>query len=526
MPSAVGFAVAWLACSVLTVTLTRRRAGPLVAVAGWNRQASRSLAAVLLVTLVLAVPPLARVGERDADGSRLYRAYFTADFVWHMALTAELTRFEMPPRNPYLASEQIHYYWTYFLVPAVVAQSGPRPLHDVQICLKVNALLTGLLLMSSVFMLAWTVTAAPIATGCAVALALLAGSFEGLYEVDRLWTRGQAFAALRDTNIDAITAWHFGGHRIDGLPRCLWYVPQHSMAYSLGLIALTSAAAMGSGAGVPAILVEGLALAGAVVLNPFVGGIFALTWGTAIAIDAMRTSDFLPRILRHLWAAVPVGLGLAWCIASRMVEGAGGVLEFGLDGASSHAPLWSLFLSLGPVLLPAAAGLALVRSKTRELAPSLTLMVIALALMFFVRLRVDTPWVPFRAGQMILVAVPAVVASWLVWMWSLPKARTWTALAFGTLLLLGLPTTAIDAFNAQDTANRAPGPGFHWTGVLPPDEQQALAWIRRATPRDAIVQMEPIVRDRDLGSRQLGRVVEPDSDLCRATDGRVVCQSR
>ena len=188
IPSAAAFVVAWLACAVLTVTLTRRRAAPLVAVAGWNRHASRSLAAVLLVTLVLAVPPLARVGERDADGSRLYRAYFTADFVWHMALTAELTRFEMPPRNPYLASEQIHYYWTYFLVPAVVAETGPRPLHDVQACLKVNALLTGLLLISSVFMLAWTVTAAPIATGCAVALALLAGSFEGIYEVYRLWS--------------------------------------------------------------------------------------------------------------------------------------------------------------------------------------------------------------------------------------------------------------------------------------------------------------------------------------------------
>ena len=56
-------------------------------------------------TLALAVPPFARVGERDATGNRYYRAYFTADFVWHTALTAELAKYTMPPRNPYLAAE-------------------------------------------------------------------------------------------------------------------------------------------------------------------------------------------------------------------------------------------------------------------------------------------------------------------------------------------------------------------------------------------------------------------------------------
>ena len=47
----------------------------------------------------------------------------------------------MPPRNPYLASEPIHYYWTYFLVPAAASQTGPAPVRDVQTCLKVNALM-------------------------------------------------------------------------------------------------------------------------------------------------------------------------------------------------------------------------------------------------------------------------------------------------------------------------------------------------------------------------------------------------
>ena len=61
--------------------------------------------------------------------ARYYRAYFTADFVWHMALTAEMARFEMPPRNPYMADRGLNYYWTYFLVPADAerGRSGPGP---------------------------------------------------------------------------------------------------------------------------------------------------------------------------------------------------------------------------------------------------------------------------------------------------------------------------------------------------------------------------------------------------------------
>ena len=76
----------------------------------------------------LATPPFARIGTADARGDRVDRAYFTADFVWHTALAAELGKFTMPPRNPYLASQAIHYYWGYFLMPATVAQLAPAPL--------------------------------------------------------------------------------------------------------------------------------------------------------------------------------------------------------------------------------------------------------------------------------------------------------------------------------------------------------------------------------------------------------------
>jgi hypothetical protein len=68
-------------------------------------------------------------------------------------------------------------------------------------------------------------------------------------------------------------------------------------------------------------------------------------------------------------------------------------------------------------------------------------------------------------------------------------------LAIAALLAVAAaPTTIIDVYNTQDLTNRARGPGFPWTLVLSPDEVEALSWIRRFTPPDAIVQVDPVAR--------------------------------
>ena len=68
------------------------------------------------------------------------------------------------------------------------------------------------------------------------------------------------------------------------------------------------------------------------------------------------------------------------------------------------------------------------------------------------------------------------------------------------IVLSGLPTTVIDAYDAQDVANTSMGPGFHWTLSLSAQQQDALYWIHTQTPLDAIVQAEPTVRGREAWS--------------------------
>ena len=514
-PSGPAFDVAWLALAAIALLLgsdwgqTRVRHGsdpgpegrrfPLVVLPRWSRRDTKALLCVLLLALLIAVPPLARAGAADASGNRLYRAYFTADFVWHEALTAELAKFASPPRNPYLAHRPIHYYWTYFLLPAAATATLPGGREHVETLLKVNAVGTALLFVSAIFLFAWTVVprAWPVAAG--VAMAIVSSSAEGAYALWRFSRRGVPLAEVRNLNIDALSNWWPpNGLRIDGLPRCFWWVPQHSMAYALGLIALAVTTAAGSGAPLAAIVIAGLALAGAAMMNPFVGGVFSLVWGLAVVVDAARSGDVLRRVLRHAVAAVPVALAILWCVGNQMVEGAGGALQFGWLGEARNGPVWTLLLSLGPVLVAALVGLlaCLPPEGNRPLAPAL-LAFVGLLLMYFVRLDVDRAWVGFRAGQIFLVAAPALIAC------GLSAAGTWRRVSIAVAIVgaaIGAPTTIIDTYNAQDITNFAQSPNGPWTVTVTAEEQQGLDWLRRETPADAIVQMDPLARERSTWS--------------------------
>jgi uncharacterized membrane protein len=62
------------------------------------------------------------------------------------------------------------------------------------------------------------------------------------------------------------------------------------------------------------------------------------------------------------------------------------------------------------------------------------------------------------------------------------------------LALPAIPTVAIDVYNAQDIYNRRRGPTFPWTLVVTPYERAAYEWIKKATPKEALVQFEPTAR--------------------------------
>jgi hypothetical protein len=461
---------------------------------------------VLALVPLLVARPFARVGERAADGTRYYRAYFTADVVWHAALTTELRRFTAVPRNPYTADRPLHYYWTYFQVPAAITTAAPRTFGDDPLpWLLINATGAGLLFFGVVFLFAWT--ALPRAGLAAVSTALVAvcASAEGGYFAWRLWRTGGPLDALRDNNIDAVTRLVFDGLTIDNLPRSLWYTPQHAGACALGLVALTIAAAGGPAAPLGARLIAGLALAAALTVSPLLGGMFAVIYGLSLVLAAIGLPPraALRAILGQAVAAVPAALAAAALIRAGMVEGAGDALYIGFVGYARRSPVGTLALALGPALVCALPALLwvlpfrLTREGRARLLPAATAFAVGVLLFYFASLPHRDPiWVGWRAGQIMLVALPALVATSLAWGLSL---RLWplAPIAMTVAALTGLPTTAIDAYNAQDVENRHLGAGFRLSVPISAAEQDALLWLRLATRDTAIVQVDVAARGSD-----------------------------
>lgn len=488
------FVSVWAAAGGL-LWFAARRVPPLIALPVWTRRDTTALLATAMLAPVLTAVPFARLGEEDEQRRRRYRAYFTADYLWHIALTAELTKFEPAPRNPYLADQPLSYYWTYFNVPAVVSSIRAR-LDAIDRHLAVNALCSAVLFIACIYVAGWIAVprAGPVAA--AVFVAIAAASAEGLYGSYELFARGRPLSLLRHLNVDAVSSWSLGTLTIDSLPRSLWYTPQHAFACALALVAImVSASGVVPGAGIS--LLAGVALGLALVCSPFLGGVFSLIYGIAAAWAAFGSRAFLSRVLSGSVAAIPVLLALGWCVASGTFESAQGAIDIGFSDRAAKAPFALLALSLGPLLITVAGAALIGRRRGFGWQAAIISFVAGLVMLYFVTLTREPVWIGWRAGQIILVTIPALAAGFFAALADAGHRRPLGAVIL-LILLLGVPTTAIDLFNASDIENHAPAAGgFRWTITIPRETDAAMTWLRRYTPHDAIVQMSIGPRGRE-----------------------------
>jgi hypothetical protein len=497
-PTLLAFFVSWALAGFLLWITTRPFATPFVVLPHWSTRDTTALLFLLLMVPALVTRPFQRLGVSDAPGNRQYRAYFTADYFWHSAVTAELAKQEPVARNPFLATEPLHYYWTYFRVPATIAANSNI---DVQEALKLNAVGMSFLFVAVIYLAAWcALTEWPIAAAGAVALTFIGPSAEGLAAIADLVRRGQPLSGLRDLNIDAVAAWAFKGLRIDDLPRAMWYTPHHASSYALGLLVIPVVLFGGIRARAAAILTAGCALGASVALNPLVGAVFCGVYALAIAVDLARARGSIKDFLRHSVTVIPVIGAFAWCSFSEVGQGAGiALLHFGFWGPARNATVLNFLLQFGPILLPMAIGLwPTPVVPFQRIWPALAGVILAVLLMHLVTLTSDLSWIGFRGGHIFFVMAPAIAGRGLVALWQAGRKQMAVAVV-GLVLAVGAPTTIIDAYNVQDVSNRgfAPRNEFHWTVLVTPDEQQALGWIRTQTSKDAVVQMEPNVRGRE-----------------------------
>jgi hypothetical protein len=486
------FAIAALAGSALRATLT-------------PPAFTRSDVVVILLLLVM-VPaivgrPFAHVAE-PVEGGRAYRAYFTADMVWRMAVVAEVSKGSVPPRNPFLRGQPLHYYWLPHLLPAVQYRMLSRSVSLEQVLL-VNSIALGLafVLFLYGFVRQWVASRGGAALGTIAAFVFT--SFEGTERLWVMWRNSASLesviANLRDLNIDAVTRWFYASLPIDGLQRLLWYQPHHSTGYALGLSCLLILA-QARGAITPRLLACcGLLLGAALLFSTFAAIMLTAMVALTAVIVLARTRQWATIAIGAVAGAAPLAIAVWIAMSLRYIDTSGPSLARVLVNPMAVTNIWaSLILNFGPMLIFGAIGAVLaVKQRAAGFLTIAIVIVVSLVFYFFVDVRDHQyVYVGWRSGHFMFVALAVLTAFALQELWRLGRtARITTAVTTILLALLALPTFAIDFYNTQDVTNYKPNDKYSWTLILSSDEVAALSWIRTWTAPDAIVQIEPHVRE-------------------------------
>ncbi len=482
-----------------------------------------AMGGLLLLVAIVVGPVFANVGRID-DGDLAYRAYFFADLFAHMSVVGELEKQTIPTVNPYLATEALPYYWTYFTFPTVFSMLRPELNVDRGLLLTQ---LTGAGLFTLVwYLVARALGASALASGVAWATVIAATSYEGIALLGYLWERQASLWLIRDYNVDALTRWWWEAPSADGLHRLFWYTPQHGTAITAGLLALATFALARDANGLRRGLFDGLLLGAALMCSSFNGGMLVLWYALAeVAWLAKDRGRDLVRwvVARGIAAAMVVG-GLGLLIGLGMIQHSANVAVFRWNTRLLNEPVWLAVMTLGAAPLVGVIGWhRLAAQASKAFVASMTLAAVCLLVLMFVELKYHpNTYVPFRAFHMLYL----VCAIWMAFAvdtwrrWRRPAAMAmWAATA--VLVVLALPTVAIDWYNTRDIRNVDLNPGgFAWTVRISPGDQAALRWMRRVLPLDAIVQPDAEARGRAtwalvpaLGRRRMATglgLFEPD----------------
>jgi hypothetical protein len=475
--------------------LARPLAGVLRAPALGRRDVAAVCFALLLVPLVVG-RPFSRVGEHRPEGDA-WRAYFTADFVWAMAVVSEVSKGEVPPKNPYRLESSLHYYWLTHLVPSIEHRFTAGHTTIKQLLLA-NAVLAGLIFVGFLYVFVRHFVDSPVAAALACVAAILFHSLEGLEELIALWRLGAPLDLVRYQNIDAVTRWIYHSMPVDGLHRLLLYQPQHQLGYVIGCSALLVLIQARDAARIGTMLLAGSLIALSLLLSTFSALMIAVVAALFQGVRMVRTRRVVWMVPCAATAAAPIVAAVLLAQHFRYVEHGDPLVSLVANEIAWHRAPFAIFLSFGAMLIGAIAG-ALFGWTRRE--ARFAIMGVLIGVCWFFYFLVDVRdhqhvYVGWRAGHLLFIAFAPLVGFALQESWRAKgHLRAIGMLTALVLMLAAAPTTAIDLYNTQDTSNRGEAPGFRWTLIIPPDELEALAWIREHTAPHAIVQVDPEVRD-------------------------------
>jgi hypothetical protein len=307
---------------------------------------------------------------------------------------------------------------------------------------------------------------------------------------------GEPWSDLRLINIDAVTRWYYHGMPVDGLQRMLLYQPHHLTGYMFALAALWLVGCAEDVTETSVALWAGILLGFGLVFSTFTAVIAGPALALLFAYRLLRQRAWTAIWQSAVLGAVPLAVALALCTVLGYTNREQGMLiNVGLNPVALRHVGLVLLLSFGPLLFAGIAAALRPMWLMRDGAAALVLVASAFWFYFFA----DVPdqegvWVGWRSGHLLLIGFAVMGAAAMTATWTLRPWRVPLIALLVVLIVPAVPTVAIDVYNAQDITNREPGPSFPWTVIVTPHEREALEWVKKNTPLDATVQVDPHAR--------------------------------
>lgn len=476
----------------------------------WTRSTYILFLVLLLVAIALVFEPFANLGKKT-DLGYAYRKYFPGDFLKMMAMTAELSKGDIPPENPWFAGESLHYYWWYF-----VPLSWFYRLIGMGISIKalviLSTLMTDALFLFALFSTLRLFTTRNFAPFLAALVGITAYSYESIY---LWWHLGYPIKDFleqaRFYNIDGITRWFWGEPQMDGFLRSLLYSPPHLHALALLLAVISIFALSNVLQNLSLSCFAGLLIGVTVIYNTFIGLIVALWYGLWLGIQVIagwarlvsnykgKVTTYDPKrdLFSFLLSNGIAGLVVLLCYSlSMFVRGPDtGLMPYVGKALKTHGPL-VFFINYGPPFIFGGVGIFLMwkrtrnrrsriedsSSKARSSIPSiLLLLLLSIILVSTVALKGFVSDVGLKLGLVILIPLLIFSAISLEFL-----HQRLPALAFYSLLIIingpALLTVLLDRYNLADIYNS------RFTLYVSEEDMQAATWIKSHVPGRAIVQ--------------------------------------
>jgi len=429
--------------------------------------------------LVIAIP-YAGIGRPTASG-HAFAPYFDRDYLNHIGLIAELGR-SLPPENPFFAGERLHYYWSYHLLPASIAQLTGVSARDA---LNLTQIPTIALFVAALGLWARTYIASAMARWFAVAIALFAPSLIGLLYL----LKTCAPSVSQSLPIVSHAQYSFLSH--SWFRDCL-YEPHAVTALTLLMTALFLSRS-------PAPLhwaltgsLVGVAFGTLLITDAFIGAVGILYFAIANTRALMTRSDLRGQLL--VSAAVVLLIVIA-AIGLEVFPFGGSAVRLTPHNVAKFTPIY-LPIELGPLFVLGIAGACLMiyRRRARAFLPLLGLLGFALLLAFVLRVERE-PNIALRKGLKVAQLPLLILAGSAISTLATSRRRTVQAIGGGLLVASGAVTICTDTVQYLDLSSQRYPP----TTYVSADELELLRWIRTSTPQDAVIQCTS--PDRIFGDR-------------------------